>query len=81
MTAKNTEDKTVYLVNGVTLEDTTVIEFAANPKRANSAAWARYEKYQAAKTWGEFRALNKNKHMMADARHDMSKNFLKLTEE
>jgi len=65
-----------YVVNSVKLTDDTKIVFKANPKRNGSAAHGRYEKYQKAVTFGEYRKLNEGKFQMADARHDISKKFL-----
>jgi hypothetical protein len=67
-----------YVVSGVKVEDSTPVKYVANPKRQNSAAWERYEKYQGASTWAEYKELNSSKFMMADARHDFSKGFLKI---
>ena len=68
-----------YLVNGTKFTAETEIKFRENPKRKNSQAWGRYEKYQTAKTWGEYMKLNDGKYMMADARHDLGKEFLSIS--
>lgn len=73
-------EKKEYNVSGTKLEESTKVKFVANPKRVNSAAWERYEKYQTAATFGEYLQLNPGKFAMADARHDLSKGFLKLAD-
>ena len=65
-----------FIVSDQKFVDSTKIKFKENPKRKNSAAWGRYEKYQTATTWGKYRELNDGKFMMADARHDLGKGFL-----
>ena len=76
--AATTEQQTEqeYLVNGRKFTAQTKIKFRENPKRKNSQAWARYEKYQVATTWAEYMRLNDGKYLMADARHDLGKEFL-----
>jgi len=71
-------EKIEYTVSGQKFADDTKIKFRENPKRKNSASWARYEKYQAAKTFGEYLKLNEGKFQMADARHDFGKTFLEI---
>ena len=81
MTAKTekTETVTEYVVNGIKLNDNTKIKFIANPKRDGSKAHERYKKYESAKTFGEYMTLNDKKYAMADARHDIQKEFLKIS--
>lgn len=80
VTVETKEEVKEYVVNGVKFTTDTPIEFRANPKRPNSQAWSRYEKYQTAKTFGEYLSLNKSKQQMADARYDLGRGFLKLAE-
>ena len=78
MTEKTENAKTEYVVSGTKFDDGTKIKFRENPKRKNSASWERYEKYQKAKTFGEYLKLNEGKFQMADARHDLGKTFLEI---
>ena len=86
MNAKTTQkpaskpaDGTVEILVGSTkVTADTKVSYVANPKRKNSAAWERYEKYQTAATIGEYMSLNPSKHARADLRHDLSKGFLTI---
>ena len=79
--AKATTEPTVELViNDKKVTDLTKIKFRENPKRKNSAAWSRYEKYQTAQTIGEYLKINEAKFAKADLRHDLSKEFLTIIE-
>lgn len=72
-------EKTEYVVGSTKLTSDTKIKFVANPKRTGSKAHSRYEKYSQAKTFGEYLKLNDPKMAMADARYDLSKEFLKIS--
>jgi len=74
----NTETTKEYNVVGVKITEGTKIKFVPNPKRVNSAAHARYEKYQSCKTFGEYLKKNEGKFAMADARHDLTHKFLQI---
>ena len=80
MTEKTQAETTAVelVINGTKMTDQTKIKFIDNPKRKNSQAWSRYEKYQAAKTVAEYLKLNEGKYAKADLRHDLSKEFLKV---
>lgn len=69
--------KKVYNINGNSVEETTKLAYvAANPKRKNSAAHGRFEKYMKAKTVAEFFKLGGT---LADLRYDENKEFVKLS--
>ena len=68
----------VASVNNTSYDNDTIIRMIANPKRAGSQAHARYEKYQNAKTVGEYFELNDTKQARADFKHDLSKGFIKF---
>lgn len=75
----STEDQKEWVVNTTKFTEDTPVKFVANPKRKGSKAHTRYEKYSKASTWGEYLKLSDSKFAMADARYDMSKEFLKTT--
>ena len=69
--------KKSYNVNGTTVENATKIAYvAANPKRKNSAAHGRFEKYMKAKTVEQFFKMGGT---LADLRYDSNKEFVKIT--
>ena len=67
-----------YVIGPNKVTSETKIKYAANPKRKNSAAWARYEQYQTAKTFAEYQKLNQDKQSIPDLKHDFSKGFVEF---
>ena len=68
-----------YQFNGQVVEKDTKIEYKSNPKRPNSKAHTRYERYQEAKTVEEYIELMgeaDKRYIMPDLRHDHDKGFL-----
>lgn len=66
----------VLNVNGTNVENATKITYvAANPKRKNSAAHARFAKYMKAKTVEQF---FKAGGTLADLRYDQTKEFVTI---
>ena len=78
MTEKTETAAVELVINGVKVTDQTKIKYVTNPKRPNSRAWERYEKYQTAKTIAEYLKLNDGKFAKADLRHDLGKEFLTI---
>ena len=69
--------KKSYNVNGTAVEETTKLAYVqVNPKRKNSAAHGRFEKYMKAKTVTEFFKLGGT---LADLRYDSNKEFVKIS--
>ena len=63
-------------VNGITVTDSTKLKYVeSNPKRKNSKARDRFEKYMKAKTVQEFYALGGTK---GDLRYDEQHEFVKI---
>lgn len=77
-TEAKTETTQEFLIGSVKVTNETKISYVANPKRPNSRAWERYEKYQTATTIAEYLKLNDGKYAKADLRHDLSKEFLTI---
>lgn len=64
----------VWNINGTNVTDSTVVEYVAeNPKRKNSKAYERFEKYKKAKTIAEFFSLGGTR---GDLRYDEHKGFV-----
>ena len=70
-----------YNVNGKKLTPGIRITYIPNPKRPGSMAHARYEKYQKAKTFGQYLKLNQGEYAMPDARWDLERGFLIILRE
>ena len=69
--------KKVYNINGNSVEETTKLTYVQNnPKRKNSAAHGRFEKYMKSKTVAEFFKLGGT---LADLRYDSNKEFVKIS--
>ena len=79
--AKPKEGTSEWCVNTTKFLKDTPIKYVSNPKREGCSSWIRYEKYKEAKTFGEYLELNPGKFSMADARHDLQKEFLKIVDD
>ena len=67
-----------FVVGAHKVTESTQLKYVPNPKRKNSKAWARYEAYQSAHTFGEYRTLNTDKQQMADLKYDLAKGFVEI---
>jgi len=72
--AKSTQNplRSVAAASGGSKDDESIVFDNVNPKRAGTAAYERYEKYKAAKTWREARRLGAYR---GDIQYDLTKGF------
>jgi len=69
------------LINGTKVDETTVFEYKANPKRPGFKAHARYAIYEAATSLEEYNELNVGKYGKPDLRYDEEHGHLILKDE
>ena len=67
-----------WIIGAHKVTESTKLKYVKNPKRKNSKAWARYDAYQSATTFGEYQKLNTDKQSIPDLKYDLQKEFVKI---